>query len=244
MAPNPRKRQRKLERKAAKRKEKHSQVTRERSLGLAERLAAASRFPILHAQIAETLQDPEEGMGWTLLSRVLPDTSVAVSVFLVDRFCLGVKDAMYDLIPRSDYEDRFQGEMRQKLPVRAARPACVRKLVESAVEYAANLGFPPHPDYHKAKVLFGDIDPGECTETFEFGQDGKPFFISGPFDDEARCRRILATLLERCGPGGFEYLIQADDPYRYIPKSVLGASGGWGAEKDEPFDFDEFEDED
>jgi hypothetical protein len=243
MAPNPRKRQRKLERKTAKRKEKHHLAAREQSQGLVERLTAATGYPVLHARATEGLW--EQGMGSVLLSRVLPDTSVAASVFLVDRFCLGVKNAMTNILTRSNYDDQYQRLMHREFSSRPLTPACVRKLVESAVEYAANLGFPPHPDYHKAKALFGDIDPTECTETFEFGKDGKPFFISGPSDDEARCRRILATLMERCGPGGFHYMIRVDDPSRYIPTSVLEAGGGFHEAGEEgPIEFEEDEDED
>jgi hypothetical protein len=243
MATNPRRRQQKLERKAAKRKEKKHQLAREQSLGLAERLAAAARFPVLHAQFTEALLDPDRGIGWALLSRVLPDTSVAVSIFLIDRFCLGVKDTIIDIMTRSGYEDKFQSRMRREFPARNVSPACVRKLVESAVEYAQNLGFQPQADYPKAMALFGDINPAECQETFVFGKDGKPFFINGPFDDEARCRRIIATLMDRCGPGGFDYLIQVGDPDRSVPRALReGDSGASWAEGNPELDFDPGED--
>jgi hypothetical protein len=45
-----------------------------------------------------------------------------------------------------------------------------------------------------------------------FGKDGKPFFMSGPYDTPARCRRIIDTLTRRCGPEGFHYTVAVGAP--------------------------------
>jgi hypothetical protein len=86
-------------------------------------------------------------------------------------------------------------------------PSTARKLVEEAVAYAATIGFQPHPDYRKARLIFGDIDASQCDEQFTFGKDGKPYFIGGPYDDMARCRQVINTLQRTCGEGNFHYLI-------------------------------------
>jgi hypothetical protein len=210
MAKDPRKRQQKLERRAAKRKDKKHGIVREQSAGIAGQLTAATRYPPLHAWVTEDLW--RQGLGWVLLSRELPDRSIAVAIFLVDRYCLGVKDALVAIVTPSRYQSEFVRKMRSQFSSRELSPAAVRKLVEAAVAYAQELGFPPHPDYHKAKLLFGTIDPAECKEEFEFGKDGKPLFISGPNDTPERCRQILDTLARRRGPGKFDYLIGGPDP--------------------------------
>jgi hypothetical protein len=220
VATNPRKRQQKLEKRAAKRKEKKHLIVREQQAGLADRIAAAARHPILDAWIMDGVWT--QGLGQVLLSREMPDGSVAIAVFLVDRYCLGVKDAMARFLPRSRYDDDFVRRTRATFGTENATPAKVRKLVEDAVAYAEGLGLHPHADHHKAAPLFGSIDRNECTETFEFGKDGKPFFVSGPHDTPERCRRILATLVEHCGPDGFHYMIKVDDPDRYLPPSLKG----------------------
>jgi hypothetical protein len=48
------------------------------------------------------------------------------------------------------------------------------------------------------------------TEELEFGKDGKPLFIAGPHDGQARCRQILATLARSCGPDGSHFFMPAD----------------------------------
>jgi hypothetical protein len=230
MAKDPRKRQQKLERRSAKRKEKRQVRVREQNLGLAERLRRASDYPILNCWIGADIED--NGIGWVVLSRALPSGSVAVANFLVDSYCLGVKDIFAEIMPRSDYEDKYLQNMRGRMPFREAAPAEARKLVEEAVAYARSIGFSPHADYPKALLLFGNVNAADSDARFQFGQDGKPFFISGPNDSQVRCRQILAILDKTCGPGQYDFLLNVVGPH----SALLGPEG------DE--DFDEFDDED
>ncbi len=206
MAADPRKRQKKLEQRAAKRKEKKHVQVREQSLGMSERLSVATQFPILNSWIGDDLWT--QGMGTVHVSRELPRGMVAASVFLIDRYCLGVKDVFARILNRAEYDSTLVRKIKSKFATTDVSPAKARKLVEAAVEYASDLGFPPHPDYPVAKLIFGDIDAGECTEKFEFGKDGKPLFINGPNDTLERCLLIRKTLERTQGPGGFEFLIQ------------------------------------
>ncbi len=245
MATDPRKRQKKLERRNAKRKEHKHHLIRAQSGGLVEKLTAAANCPPLHCWVPDVLW--REGLGSVLLSRLLPNGSVAVAVFLVDRYCLGVKNAMSAVISRSEYDSKFVRGLRIQYPARDVPLAYARKLVEDAVEYAEVLGFHPHADYHDAIVLFGDVDPGECAEEFEFGKAGRPYFFAGPHDTPERCRQILATLTKHCGIGGFDYTIPFGDPNTFLPKSIrpghprLAVSPEDGDELD---GMDEFDDDD
>jgi hypothetical protein len=223
MASDPRKRQKKLERRAARRKEKKHLIAREQTAGLGERLTAATAAPVLHSWVSEALWT--EGLGQVLLSRQLANGYVAVAVFLVDRYCLGVKDAFAEILSRFQYDSKFVREMRGRYPVKDVTPAAVRKLVERAVAYAQDLGLPPHADYHKAKLLFGDIDASTCTEEFEFGKDGKPFFISGPYDTPERSQQILNTLARTRGSEQFDYLSR-------IGGSEMSGPTGFGEEQE------------
>jgi hypothetical protein len=149
-----------------------------------------------------------------------------------------VKDAFAQIVGRSEYEARFVREMRSQCPVRDVSFAYARKLVEDAVAYADNLGLHPHPDYRAARLIFGDVDPGECKETFEFGQNGKPFFVAGPNDTPERCRQVLATLVERCGVGNFHYMIPFADP-AFVPESLRRLEDGGDHDEEDEFDDDE-----
>lgn len=217
MPADPRKRQKKQEQRAAKRKAKLHERAREKPTALAERLAAAAKYPVLHCWASAELWT--QGLGWVCLARELPGSSVAFGVFLVDRYCLGVKNAIADIAGRFTYESRIVRKLQSQFATRNLSPAAARKRVEGSVAYAAALGLHPHSDYHKAKLVFGDVDPGECTEEFEFGKDGKPYFIAGPNDTPERCRLILHTLERVCGPDGFLYTIPLMDS-RILPESM------------------------
>lgn len=229
MPVDPKKRQKKQERRAAKRKSKQQQLTKEKHAGLPERLSAAARYPILHSWVIEDYWT--QGLGWACLSRALPNGSVAYAVFLVDRYCMGVKNAVADVASRFSYDSQIAGKMRAEYETRDLSPAAIRKLVEGAVEYARDLGLPPHPEYQKAKLIFGDIDSSECTDAFEFGKDGKPFFISGPNDSLKRCQQILKTLSEKCGTGASDFLMQISDSASIGPVPLDQAGRVIGGDK-------------
>lgn len=218
MPTDPRKRQKKLERRDAKRNTKRHEMARARHAGIAERIAAAVHYPVLHCWATMDLW--HQGLGWVCLSRLLPNSSVAFAVFLVDRYCLGVKNAIVDITGRFTYDSRIVRQMQSKYRVKELRPADARKIVESAVAYAHGLGLHPHPDYQKAKRIFGAIDVAESTETLEFGKDGKPFFLAGPNDTPERCRNILRVLEHSCGVGEFHYMIPLADPRNDLPESL------------------------
>jgi hypothetical protein len=233
MASDPRKRQKKLAKQAAKRKEKKHALVRQENAGLGERLTAATRFPILHCWISDTIET--EGMGSVLLSREFPNRHVAVVTFLVDRYCLGVKDVWAEVLPRSDYDAKYVRQLSKKIAAHDAAPADARKLIEGAAAYARSLGFAPHPEYLRALRLFGDVDAATSQATFEFGKDGQPFFIGGPYDTPARCRQIMAILTNSCGPGKFHFAV----PLSGSPGDIRLLDAG-----EEFFEDDDFEDED
>jgi hypothetical protein len=161
--------------------------------------------PVLHCWASANLW--QAGMGQVLISRQLHNGTVAFAVFLLDVYCRGVKNAMMGVAPRPIYERDVHERMSKQAPVVLIEPEYARKLVEGAVRYAADLGLPPHPDYRVAQYIFGDIDPELCTEEFCFGKNGKPLFMAGPFDDQTDCELVLNTLEERCGPGGYHYIL-------------------------------------
>jgi hypothetical protein len=94
------------------------------------------------------------------------------------------------------------GRMKPVPPERFAR------LVLDAVEYARRIGFYPHPDFNAARLLLAGIDPSGSVDEFEFGKDGKPFYVQGPNDSNAKAAAIAA----RVKAAGGNYVLVMDDP--------------------------------
>lgn len=205
MAIDPRKRQKKLQRRKAKQKANRKSLGQRDPHDLAVRIQRAAKAPVLRCCTTDVLWD--QGMSHVLLSRELPNGNVAFAAFLLDVYCLGVKDALCGVTSRRRYEWQTYGKLFDNHPAVDLRPEAARKLIEGAVEYARELGFSPHSDYRKARLIFGDIDADCCTDEFVYGKDGKPYYVAGPHDGRARREQIISILTARCGPDGFHYLM-------------------------------------
>ncbi len=210
MTIDPRRRQKRLAQKAAKRKAQVAKKQRmERShSGSSIQAKRAALHPVYECLMNAGIF--QSGIGHVLISRRI-GALVAVGLFLLDVACLGAKDATFGLKSVAEY-DALLERIRETEDLTEIEPACARKLIEGAVAYARGLGFEPHKDYHGAAQILGAIDADECPRTFEYGKDGKPLYISGPFDSQARINLICRTLEKSCGPGGFHYIVRLAGP--------------------------------
>jgi len=169
---------------------------------------------ITHAPIHECLVPAslfEQGLGNLVFSRALPDGHIAISVFLLDTFCLGAKNAFFTIGTKAEYE-AHRNHCVTSQGLQPIDPACFRKLVEGGVAYARELGFHPHTDYSMACQIFGDVDAAACKTDFEYGHEGRPLYISGPHESAAQVQAILHQLERQLGPDNFHFLVAAHDP--------------------------------
>ena len=165
----------------------------------------AARAPITTCLVGGTIF--QEGIGWVILARTLPSGTVGASFFLVDAWCLGIKDAFFRTLPRGAFEENLERYQPQQ-SMENAPSAYALRLLQEAAAYASAFGLAPSDGYAKAALIFGDIAPS--ADTFVFGQNGKPMFVSGPNDSPARIRRIMAALAESAGADGYEYVLGVD----------------------------------
>lgn len=202
MARSEAKRQKKLAKKKAKRGEKRRDIASTQSIGLAERLGRLQAAPVLDCLVTEDFES--EGIANLLIGRQAATGEVGVGMFLVDLYCLGVKDCMGKVTTFGEYRD-FRENFASR-GVRRIDPPSACRLINDAVEYASSLGFAPHPDFRRVQPILTGIDPAQARETFAMGKDGNPFYVCGPHDSATKSQRIIAQLDARCGRGGFHFL--------------------------------------
>src|ERR1019366_7063679 len=152
------------------------------------RLAAAPHWPIVETLIPETLLS--QGIGQLLITRRLPDGRLAVANLLVDVYCLGVKNAYWNIISEWEY-DKLKRKVSELGTLHPVTPEYFAKLIYGAVEFAHAIGIAPHPDYGHARLLLAGIDPSLCADEFTFGKEGKPFYINGPYDSAEKIQVIM-----------------------------------------------------
>ena len=197
-------RQKSLKKKKAKREEKRAHLARLHSPDPTISLEACVDWPIIACLIPEELW--ENGIGQLILARRMPDGRVAAAIFLVDTYCLGVKNALCKLLAPAHYREHIEGLKRNLGDYREVAPEYLAKLVSDAVAYARALGIEPHPDYRVASLLLGGIDASQCFETFQFGKDGNPYYVRGPHESVARGKAIA----ERVAAAGGHFLVPVE----------------------------------
>lgn len=138
------------------------------------------------------------GIVLALVARAGRGDQVTVCGYLVDTFCLGVKDALGPKRMRNRDLPAFARAYFNVFPAPALKAPIelVCHLVLGAVEFASGLGFAPARDFEAARGHLGELDD-PCAITF--GRGGEPLYVQGPYDDPIA---ILATLRGQTPRGG------------------------------------------
>jgi hypothetical protein len=143
------------------------------------------------------------GLVTLLVAREHRHGSVSVCGYLVDVYCLGVKNALGPQVMKTHelsgfVRQYFSAYMRAPLeaPIELARD-----LALGAVEYARGLGFEAHRDLEPAR---GHLGPWRGPSAIRFGREGKPMYVEGPHDNAAR---VLRTLEGSVGRDNFHFTV-------------------------------------
>jgi len=168
----------------------------------------ARDFPLLECWISANWQKDDLGLVQILVARQQPDGDICYGVYLVDKFCLGLKNTIANA---GVSLTRYQNEVLNKIFPETKPQACpielAHQMIYASIDYAAQFGFSPHKDFALTQNLLAPR--GELEEPYQltFGLNGKPFFVAGPFDNAAR---IIKQLEKTAGPGNYDYIATLD----------------------------------
>jgi len=141
-----------------------------------------------------------EGLVCALWARTKRYDRVTVCGALVDLYCLGVKNAIgpkdVDAAEMRSFVSRYFRSY--DAPPVEVPFELLQSLVLGAVDYAASLGFAPHPDFAAVRPSLGDLSG---SSPIRFGKEGRPLYVQGPDDDVFR---IVQTLRRTVGDSGFD----------------------------------------
>jgi hypothetical protein len=214
--------QKRLAKLKAKREARRRQLELRSSSNPVIRLKAADGWPVTASLVPENLWSM--GIGNLLIARRTPDGRLACGIFLVDVFCLGVKDAVWKLVDTGQFNSLCR-DLEAHGRLAKVTPEHFAKLVYRAADYGQSLGFPPHRDFRHAQRLLAGIDPSRCPDEFEFGHEGQPLYIRGPSESMDKARIIAARVhalggnytvpLQRAEvPPELIAMVEADDEYK------------------------------
>jgi hypothetical protein len=190
--------------KAQRRKQVVAQKRRTEILeaSLPARVLRAADAPIQHCFLTESVFDT--GMGTLVLARGATSLYTAFSAFLLDTFCLGIKDVTFESV-ESKVFDMYIDATDAGSPLVSVDPSYARKLLRDLAAWSQSIGFAPHRDFAAVERMFGEVSADACDEVFRFGRDGKPVYIPGPSDTAPVIRRRIEHLQKYLGDDGFGY---------------------------------------
>jgi hypothetical protein len=165
----------------------------------------ARNFPFYECLINPSWKDG--GLATVLISRQQPDNNLTFGVFLVDIFCLGLKNTFCNVDSSiQKYKTDLHGKIySEEKPVQCPIPLA-HHVIYGGIAFAEQFGFKPHKDFKLSQYILDDKADIEPCEDIEFGKDGEPFFISGPDDN---VERIMRQLESKVGNEKFKYLLRA-----------------------------------
>lgn len=177
----------------------------------------------------------DSGMASIVVSRRHTNENITFCLYLVDLMCLGIKDTSYKFNVTETEFRNFIERMEERMQMEMIDYILAHNIILSAVEFAEEYGFNPHKDFTSVTeyMLEEDTDDIELME-IECGKDGKPLYIQGPYDSDAKANKIMKQLEHSAGRGNYDFIKEVD-------------SDEWEEEDDEwdeEDDLDEDDDED
>ncbi len=150
----------------------------------------------------------EGGMAHVTVVRRHAGGTRTLGMYLVDAFCLGVKDTSYQFsMSEMDYDemlatmnDNFGGL--QPISYEEAH-----NLIYGSIAFAEEAGIRPHKDFAVTQYLLEEDTEDVPLIEYEYGRDGKHFLFTRTHQEAARYLPILRKHLG----DNFDYVVEAYD---------------------------------
>jgi len=153
-------------------------------------------WPIKECKINSTWR--ENGLANIMISRIQPNNRIVFGSYLVDIFCLGLKNTFCNAdIPQSIYTSLIKEMYREDLAIECTS-SLAHTIIYGGIEFASKYGFAAHEDFNLSKYILEEPESFEKDESVEFGEKGKPLFIQGPYDDS---NKVINTLVSKKNNG-------------------------------------------
>lgn len=140
------------------------------------------------------------------VARQHPQGNITFGGYMLDRWCLGVKDALWEFYVNPSELDGYMAEMNGKAGqvVEEIDYVEAHNWVYGAHDWAADAGIEPAKDFGLARyILEPDDDNVELIE-YDFGKDGE-YWLMARTNFEAS--KYIPTLKKNLGEGNFQVII-------------------------------------
>ncbi len=167
-------------------------------------------YGICYSTYDEYHNESHSGLDTVIVSRVMPSGKLIVGMYLMDLYCLGIKNTVFKFAMTADEFNEFveMVQTQERRDFFEIEPSMAANLVFGGLDYAEQLGFRPEKDWAITKYIVDEDLITEDIDNIEFGKDGKPLYFQGPYDN---AKMIFATLNKNVGEGNYEFVMMLDD---------------------------------
>ncbi len=184
----------------------------------------ARQLPLGKTYISRTSAD--EGVYIIAVTREHKGGRITVGVYLVDMYCLGVKDSFYYFsIPPEEFNEKI---LSSGINYEEAEYVEAHNLIYGALEYAEEAGIEPAREFKVSEYILEPDDDRIPLIEFEFGHNGVRELVVAPdrkemkyiptLEKNVRGKYIVTGCIDRCPDDGqydwvdYEATTGYDDP--------------------------------
>lgn len=149
------------------------------------------------------------GLGIIVVAREHTGGNVTFGTYLVDKFCLGVKDTTYRFrMDAYDFED-YLDSMNGMTEISEISYEEAHNIIYGAVEFAREAGIEPHKNFSLTQYILEEDTEDVPLIEYEYGKDGKHYLF---VDSQLEASKYLPTLRKNLGYN-FEWDVDDSEDY-------------------------------
>ena len=145
------------------------------------------------------------GEGHIIVSRKHTGGRVSMAVYLVDIWCVGVKDTFYRL-RLEDYEFKELIDT-YRLGLRECSYDEAHNWIYGAIAFAEEAGIEPDKSFKITQYMLEEDDDNIPLIEYEYGKDGKHTLVA---HSRLEASRYMPLLEKNLGHGNYDYILNAD----------------------------------
>ena len=142
------------------------------------------------------------GEGHVIVTRRHKGGKVSVAFYLVDIWCLGVKDSFYRLRMDEDEFEQMLGDY--KLGLRECSYEEAHNWVFGAIAFAEEAGIEPDKSFNLTQYMLEEDDDDIPLIEYEYGENGQHLLVA---HSKLEASRYLPLLEKNLGKDNYKYII-------------------------------------
>ena len=141
----------------------------------------------------------EQGLITIVVTRNHVNGHFTCGIFLVDLYCVGVKETLFLFNEYERYRDTLK-VLNDEEGIEECSYTLAHNIIYGAIAYAEDLGFKPAEKFKTTQYILEENGDRIELMDIEFGLSGKPAIF---LENEKHPDKIIATLDKSVGPEGY-----------------------------------------